>query len=299
MKSNLEKNCDHAFLMESVSALAGEYPFLGWTCVGTSVLGREIPLLRIGRGEKKLLLVGGVHGSEHITSALLLRFASDYLAAEKSGGAVYGLGMSYLYEKRSLYILPMLNPDGVEIAIHGPQSAGLLRERVSGMWDGDFRTWQANARGVDINHNFSAGFEEYKKHETRAGICPGPSRYSGEYPESEPESAAVAAFLRSEDIRLLAAFHSQGEELYYEYDGYSPPMGKAIAATLSRMCGYRLASPEGGAVYGGLKDMFIRDFDRPGYTFECGRGVNPLPARDLFGIYTRLRQTLFHLPVFA
>ena len=54
--------------------------------------------------------------------------------------------------------------------------------------DGDFTHWQANARGVDLNHNYDAGFLEYKQIEAEQGILGGgPTRYSGECPESEPE----------------------------------------------------------------------------------------------------------------
>ena len=30
----------------------------------------------------------------------------------------------------------------------------------------DFSHWQANARGVDLNHNYDSGFYEYKKIES-------------------------------------------------------------------------------------------------------------------------------------
>lgn len=62
---------------------------------------------------------GGVHGSEHLSAGLLIRYAADYCAGVEDGGKMYSLSMKYLFENRTLYIVPMLNPDGVEIAIHG------------------------------------------------------------------------------------------------------------------------------------------------------------------------------------
>lgn len=151
---------------------------------------------------------------------------------------------------------PCINPDGVEIAIHGPEADNPLFDRLMRMRPADgFARWQANARGVDLNHNFNAGFEEYKQIEAEKGIGAGFSKYSGEYPESERETAALCNFLRAEDIKMLLAFHTQGEEIYYDYNGYSPVMARAIGAALARMCGYRLTEPEGGAVYGGLKGL--------------------------------------------
>jgi g-D-glutamyl-meso-diaminopimelate peptidase len=77
----------------------------------------------------------------------------------------------------------MLNPDGVDLQIKGIEAGGILSERLLKM-NGreDFSHWQANARGVDLNHNYDAGFHEYKKLEKENDICAGATRYSGEYP---------------------------------------------------------------------------------------------------------------------
>ena len=37
--------------------------------------------------------------------------------------------------------------------------------------------------------------------------------------------------------------------------------------------------------YAGYKDWFILEFERPGYTIEVGRGVNPLPLSQFDKIY--------------
>ena len=297
---DLSMPCDFPALCTSLRTLEEAYGFCSIFFCGKSLLARDIPVLKIGNGSKRLLLVGGVHASEHLTCSLLLRFAADYCEAAATGGRMYTLCMPYLLETRTLYIIPMLNPDGTELVLHGPDSARPLDTRLVGMCpDGDFSHWQANARGVDLNHNFAAGFAEYKKLELAASIVAGASKYSGEAPESEPETGAVCSFIRAADIRLLAAFHTQGEEIYCDCNGYCPPMGRAIGATLARMCGYKLTHPEGGAAYGGLKDWFITEFGRPGYTFECGRGKNPLDHSMLLPTYARLREALFHLPVMA
>mgnify|MGYP001540708298 CR=1 FL=1 len=58
----------------------------------------------------------------------------------------------------------MLNPDGVDLHIGGMWEHFPLRERVLIMNGGssDFESWQSNARGVDLNHNYNALFKEYK-----------------------------------------------------------------------------------------------------------------------------------------
>ena len=37
--------------------------------------------------------------------------------------------------------------------------------------------------------------------------------------------------------------------------------------------------------YAGYKDWFIQTYNRPGYTIEVGRGVNPLPLSQFPQIY--------------
>ena len=37
--------------------------------------------------------------------------------------------------------------------------------------------------------------------------------------------------------------------------------------------------------YAGYKDWFIQEYDRPGYTIEAGKGINPLPMDQFDQIY--------------
>ena len=65
---------------------------------------------------------------------------------------------------------------------------------------------------------------------------------------------------------------------------------------MSALCGYAVAKPEPAACFGGLKDWFILEYDRPGFTLECGKGVNPLPPEDAPMIYEGLRSLLLTCP---
>lgn len=274
--------------------------FCSLSLLGRSFLDCEIPLLRIGGGEKAILYVGGHHGMETVTSAVLLRFAFELCEAAAAGRRVYNVSPEYLLRHRSIYILPLLNPDGAMIAAGGLSPAHPLYERILKMNGGktDFSHWQANGRGVDLNHNYNAGFEEYKQLEVRAGIFGGaPTKYSGDYPESEPETAALCSFLRGTLPRCTLTLHTQGEEIYYSSCGKVPLRGASYAKTAARLTGYRLAVPEGGAAYGGLTDWIIGELSLPSLTLECGKGENPLPPESLTGIYGRLRELLFTAPI--
>lgn len=274
--------------------LAEAYPFLSYRCLGHSLLGREISLMLLGRGKSKVLYVGAHHGSEWLTAGLLLRFAEELCIAVSGAQKIFGIHIPYLLENRMLCIVPMLNPDGVAIAQGEIAEGDLLAERRLHMNpSGDFTHWQANARGVDLNHNYDAGFAAYKKIEAESGITGGaPTRYSGEYPESEPETAALCGFIRTAAPRLLLTLHTQGEEIYYAAPARVPG-SRPIAMRLAALSGYRVAEADGAAAYGGLSDWAAASLGIPSFTLECGRGENPLPGSDMPLIYAELRRLFF------
>ncbi len=289
-------------MMAYLSLFAERYPFLGFETLGESILGRSIPLITLGEGDKTFLYVGTHHGMEWITSVLLLRFINEYGEATREGRRIYHVHLPYLFKQRRILIVPMLNPDGVSYAIEGVKKENPLFERLEHMnpRHPDYSHWQANARGVDLNHNYDAGFAEYKQLERREGITGGaPTRYSGETPESEPEVGYLCNYLRfnREKIHAILTLHTQGEEIYYTSGGKTAPRSDSIAKALSRLCGYRLSVPEGLAAYGGLTDWCIRSLGIPSFTVECGKGENPLPLENYFCIYATLRQMLFEAPL--
>lgn len=195
--------------------------------------------------------------------------------------------------QRGLTVLPMVNPDGISVVLEGAASAGRYADTVARIQAENPALWQANARGVDLNHNFDAGFARLRELEQEQGIDqPSPRQYGGLFAHSEPESRAVASFLRSCRVETLYAFHSQGEEIFWEYGDRTPARSHYLGEMLSRASGYRLVENAGLCAHGGCKDYFIERFGRPGFTIEIGKGTNPLPVEDLDGIYTKLREML-------
>ena len=293
---------DHAELMRTLEAFAKVYPDVGIGTLGCSILGREIPLLTLGAGPRKILYVGTHHGMEWMTATILLRFCEDLLLAKRAGKAVYKLSPDRFWESHTLYVVPMLNPDGVEYQLHGVDPENPLYQRLLTMNSGSdsFVSWQANARGVDLNHNYDAGFSAYKQMEMENDIYGGaPSKYSGEAPESEPEVAYLCSFIRFQsDLRAVLTLHTQGEEIYYRSEGKAPPISRNVARKMSLLSGYRLAEASGSAAFGGLTDWCIQKQNLPAFTMECGKGKNPLPLDAFFPIYSNIREVLFSFPLF-
>ena len=208
------------------------------------------------------------------------------------------MNLSYLSDAYTLYIIPMLNPDGVEISANGLDKDSLWYDRICKLnGSDDFSLWQANARGVDLNHNYDVDFEAYKEIEKSIGIFSGcASKYSGESPESEPETGAFCNYLRFNEPAAVLTLHTQGREIYYTSGGQTLKGSYAAASKLAELTGYKLREPSGSAAYGGLTDYCIKKLSVPSFTFECGKGKNPLPKGDLPLIYSELRKALFTFP---
>ena len=295
-----ESYFDHSSLLYSIEHLKNKYKFISVNNLGFSIFKREIPIVTIGNGNKDILYIGAHHGMEWITSAILIKFIDDYCSYLNNNSKIFGISAKILYETRKIHIVPMLNPDGIEYSVHGVAEANVLKQRLRKMNGNnpDFSHWQANARGVDLNHNYSTGFGEYKMIEKDMGLINGaPGQYSGEYPESEPETRALCNYVRCVQPTLALTLHTQGEEIYYTSGDKTAPYALPIAQTISRLSGYKIAIPSGTAKYGGFTDWFIEEFDKPSFTIECGKGQNPLPFSNLDSIYYKLNRALFTIPI--
>lgn len=276
-------------LKEDISKLAADFPWLEIGSIGKSVWGKELWYIRIGEGKNKLLYNGAHHGMEWITSAMLMQFVQSFARAKTKNAALGGFDVRVLCSRASVYVVPMLNPDGVRLAAAGlpnrldiKTKQYLLRINKSS----DFSRWQANANGIDLNHNYDAMWRKSKELEAEYGIySPGPTRFSGRFPESEPESRALAEFTRKQNFLLTISFHSQGKVIYHGFMGKEPPNSLRIAKAFTKISPYQLDNTEGIASYGGYKDWFVDKFNRPGYTVEVGAGQNPLPIGQLERIY--------------
>lgn len=245
----------HDVLYEDLKKLKADFPNLSLFSIGKSYMGRELYAAKLGNGSYKVFFSAAYHGTEWLTAKVLFEFIKELCKNPN------------LVENTSVYAVFMVNPDGVDIASGG-------------------KNWQANANGVDINHNFDALWALSKQCESKySADKKGATRFGGDYPESEPETRAIANFTRQNSFDTVIALHSQGEVIYYDFCGIVPDGTARLLDRFEAVSRYKRDIPDGIASYGGYKDWFIKKYKKPGFTIEIGLGENPLPLSDFDNVY--------------
>ena len=143
--------------------------------IGTSVAGLPLEVFRFGTGPRELLIVAGIHGGYESNTILL---ADALIANLRDGSVVVPQGVT-------LYLLRALNPDGYA---------------RSHDYEG-----RANENGVDLNRNWPLNWHPDWN---RAGCWNYLPIGAGAHPLSEPETAALLAFILDHDFRALISYHS-------------------------------------------------------------------------------------------
>lgn len=274
----------------AIEGLVKRYPFIETGSIGRSVMGKKIPYLKLGNGATEVFYNASFHANESITTPVLLKFVEDYARAYVKGDDFYGVSTQKLFSEYQLYVVPMVNPDGVDL-VNGILTNGIYYRQAKQI-GADYPAipfpsgWKANIDGVDLNLQFPAGWENAKEIKYAKGyVSPAPRDYVGSAPLTAPESNAVYRFTLDHDFSLILAYHTQGEVIYWKYLDYEPARSYEIAQYFGRVSGYMVEETPQESGYAGYKDWFIEQYNRPGYTIEVGRGENPLPMSQFDTIY--------------
>lgn len=276
-----------------IKGLVARYPFLTVELLSPTEFGRQVILLRVGRGQRPVSYNASHHANEWITTPLLMKFLEQYCSAYVHNGQIFGHSARQLFDRCTLYLVPMVNPDGVDLVTGAIKSGSKEYQRALALAvhypsipfpDG----WKANLNGVDLNLNYPAGWDEARRIKFEQGYTlPGPRDYVGGAPLDQRESAAMAALTTAVSPRLTISYHTQGEVIYWKYLDIEPAGARAVGEEFARVSGYTLEDTPYASGHAGYKDWFILKFDRPGYTVEAGSGENPLPLSQFDEIYRR------------
>ncbi len=276
----------------NISSLKTVYPFLRISTIGYSVLGKELPLISLGNGSKKVFYSASIHANEWITTPLLMKFIEDFCLAYTENIEFNNYDTNSIFNTTTIYIAPMVNPDCVDIvtgAVSTDDPSYKKAELIAKNYpdipfpDG----WKANINGVDLNLQFPADWEQSKMIKYSQGFTsPAPRDFVGFNPLSEPEAVALYDFTLRNNFRLILAYHTQGEVIFWKFKDFLPPDSLEIGEAFSKVSGYALLDTPYNSSFAGYKDWFIQEYNKPGYTVEAGLGENPLPISQFDKIYS-------------
>jgi len=197
---------NYAELTKFIYDLQSQYPQLVQiSSIGNSVEGRSIPLITISADGKDMdhpavFFMGGHHAREHVSIETPLLLA-QYLAKEYTAG---NARIVNLLNTRTVYIAPIINPDGAEFDIAS----------------GSYKLWRKNRRynggsvfGVDLNRNYGFGWGG-----GGASTSPSNETFRGPNAFSEPETLAVKWFFEShKNITIDLTFHTFSALILYPW----------------------------------------------------------------------------------
>lgn len=207
-----------------LSQLASRYPSLAtFFSLGSSVEGRPINALRISAAPDdavlpRIYIIGCHHAREWISVEVPLDFARYLLESATSNEAV-----RQCLENCQIYILPILNPDGLEYSIYR------------------YRYWRKNRRysgsshwGIDLNRNY--GYS-WGADDRGSSPEPGSDTYRGPGEFSEPETAVIRDFMNRFPPAGVISYHNFSQMILYPW-GYTrtpPPDSELMNRLASRM----------------------------------------------------------------
>ena len=79
-------NYNSTILRQNLNSLVRTFPFLNVQSVGLSVLKKNIYVIKLGKGTKKVFYSASIHANEWITSVVLMKFVEDYANAYVQNG---------------------------------------------------------------------------------------------------------------------------------------------------------------------------------------------------------------------
>lgn len=302
-----DKGYTYPMLVEDLAALEAAYgDKFAYESIGKSVDGREIFACVVGNpaAPKKIMITGGIHGREYLSSLLVMMQIEHYLS-RYTVGKYNGLAYYDMFKEYAFYILPMINPDGVMLALEGIESvqspevretleeiyADNLRDGLTGAEDiNDYfaYNWKSNANGVDLNRNFALS----NWRDVTTGIMsPCFRNYKGPSAASEPETKAVSAWVQSlGGIEGMLAFHTAGQVVYWDC-GMSGAVRQETSDLAHAVCdhtGYKFIYDK--HLDASLNDWMTLELGIPTVTVELAEVIYPMPPSQIDQAWEQARE---------
>lgn len=265
-------------MLANAEQLKQMYPELIETSsIGKSVENRDLLLIKFGRGTNKIFVCGAHHAREYITTTYLMYAIDRYAYAYKNNTLWGNYSPKAILDEVTFYIVPMINPDGVNLVLNGvdaTQNPDYVRSLK--IYEGakyGYSAWKANVNGVDLNWNYDKDWSIEKNDNPR-----GSSGFRGDRPHTEPETIAVSEYVDNNPFDAYLSFHTQGE-IFYWADNPDDPSCLNIA--IEKDTGFDPYYDNGTGIGGSFFDYVYRNFKKPTITIELCPYVGNYPYPDV------------------
>ena len=108
-------NYSYNVFIKDLHKLTSLYPFISVGSIGKSIMGKDIPFIKIGNGSNEVFYSASYHANEWITSIVLMKFLADYCYCYSNNLTIFGYPARWLFNVSTIYLVPMVNPDGVDL----------------------------------------------------------------------------------------------------------------------------------------------------------------------------------------
>ena len=272
-----------------LTLLAGYYPqYMTLDTAGVTADGRNLYVVYFGNqnASRQIFICAATHAREYMTAQLVMK-QLEYYCAHYEDGSYNGTAYRDIFENTCFVIVPMVNPDGVSISQFGEEGLNRedLRQNLRAIYESDqnggytdeaydtyLTRWKANGMGVDLNRNYSPGWESVTDR-----TAPSSGLYKGTQPGSEAESQALMSLVDGLNSPLLAiSYHSYGALVYWQY-GQAEPLwsqNQQLAAHVEALTTYYQAGYSNEA---GFSNWCVNVKKIPSVTVETGTVPAPLP----------------------
>jgi len=272
------------------------------TSIGKTYEGRELWMVKLSdnvnqeEDEPGVLFMGAHHGNEKPGYEVCLFFI-QYMVEHYENNSVPEIRNAI--NTTQMYIIPMVNPDGVEADTrkncapnHGP--FGYSKTITS--------------YGVNLNRNYDDPWFLAYIFPVRYSlpfILPDSSfNYRGPYPFSENETKAVKNFAEGHNISISISYHSYGEFVIYPWMHTSKqtvdePLFRSVGENITLINHYELfvktyhLIPRNGGTLGSSENWFYREKGTIAYTIELCTERTPTNPQVMYNLC--MTQTTVHL----
>ncbi len=289
-------------LYEKAQELVSTYPYLlSLEVIGYSEDLKPIYVIKMTKDiynyketdyvEKTHILIdGGIHARETFNPAAVLKMVEDYINDYYNDGFLPNYNVRELLQTSVLHFIPLVNPDGFDVAKKGITSIDnpVLRQNIN-LLIPNLRNnrLKANIRGVDVNRNFEDIY-----YNVRTGMwvdqwassnrlwpakMPGEDYFKGYAPGTEAETKVLMDYMLAYDFRAYVTYHSMGQVIYYWMDHLGPDYlatNRTFANIAQKITHYKMMVPSTYEEFGYSTHYFGNNTLKPALTIETTTSSN-------------------------